>query len=149
MKELFENIKENKIIIGFFIFGLIVGGAIYLGFQKEPQKTEIFEREPSLSGQEDLCHIYFNQAQDYVGKFCIVEGRVDHVYLSKKGNIFLNFCKNYKTCPFVGVIFHNHAYKFPNPYQYAKKEVKIKGLIKTYYGRPEIIISDPSQIEIK
>jgi len=27
--------------------------------------------------------------------------------------------------------------------------VRIKGLIKTYQGRPEIIINDPKQIEIK
>jgi micrococcal nuclease len=41
------------------------------------------------------------------------------------------------------------SYFPPNPqdYYYGKK-VRIKGYIKEYQGSPEIILEDPSQIEI-
>jgi hypothetical protein len=84
-----------------------------------------------------------------VGEYACVAGRVDHVYTSKKGTIFINFCPDYKTCPFGAVIFGSDAYKFPNPNQYEGKTVEITGLIRSYQGRPEIALNDPGQIKIK
>jgi len=151
MEDFFKNLKENKIAIALVIVGLIIGGAIYIT-QKENLERENtqyeYEITSTTSSEEGDCHIHFTQAPKHIGEICIVEGKVDHVYISKKGNIFLDFCKNYKTCPFSGVIFKKDAAKF-DPEIYEGREVRIKGLIKTYQGRPEIIINDPKQIEIK
>jgi len=154
MKEFFE---KNKTFIGIIIAAFIIGGFIYLSkptptappttgkislpLTTEEQKKEI--KEPS-----SIC-IDFKEAGNYVGEYKCVTGRVDNVYTSAKGNIFLNFCPDYRTCPFSSVIFASDSYKFPNPKQYQGKIVEIRGLIKTYQGRAEIIINDPAQIKVK
>ncbi|MCD5396241.1 MAG: hypothetical protein LR000_01020 [Candidatus Pacebacteria bacterium] len=147
MGDFLKNLKENKIAIAFLIVGLIVGGAIYLN----QQKRDLSQKETSFSQNEtqnEKCEINFLQAPDFVGRFCRVKGKIDHIYISQKGNIFLNFCKDYKTCPFYGVIFKDDAPKF-EPEVYEGKIVTIEGLIKTYKGRAQIIINDSSQIEIE
>jgi hypothetical protein len=144
MINLEKFLKENKIAVAIILAGMIIGGAIYVSYKKEDQLHEVFETKRNTS----ICQIHFTQAPKYVGQFCEVEGMIDHIYISKKGNVFLNFCKDYKTCPFTGVIFKEDAPRFELS-QYEGKKVKIKGLIKTYKGRPEIIINDSEQIKIE
>ena len=148
MNDFLKNLKENKIAITFLIAGLIIGGAIYITQKKNLEEANIQYKITSSLKEKGDCQIHFSQAPKHIGEVCTVEGKIDHVYISKKGNIFLDFCKNYKTCPFSAVIFKNNASKF-EPTVYEGKRVRIKGLIKTYQGRPEIIINDPKQIEIE
>jgi micrococcal nuclease len=98
--------------------------------------------------QQTALRIDYNEASEHVGEYACVAGKVDHVYTSQKGTIFINFCPDYKNCPFGAVIFDSEAYKFPNPKQYEGKTVEITGLIRAYQGRPEIIIKDTGQINI-
>jgi len=93
--------------------------------------------------------IDYTEAPAHIGEHRCVTGRVNHVYTSPKGNIFLNFCADYQTCPFVGVIFSSEAYKFPGIQNYKGRTVEITGLLTSYKGRPEIIIDDPTQIEVR
>lgn len=157
MKELFE---KNKIFIGIIIAAFIIGGFIYLskpapttppitGEISAPLTTEEQKKETEeLSLPASQC-INFKESGNYVGEYKCVTGRVDNVYTSAKGNTFLNFCPDYKTCPFSSVIFSSDSYKFPSPKQYQGKIVEISGLIKTYQGRAEIILNDPNQIKVK
>ena len=90
------------------------------------------------------------QAGNYYGKEMIVEGKIADAYLSKTNTVFLNFEKTYPNQCFTGVIFSSDQYKFaesPEKY-YSNKTVRIRGEIKEYQGKPEIILDDPSQIEI-
>jgi micrococcal nuclease len=90
------------------------------------------------------------QARDYHGKEIIVEGKVADVYLSKTNTLFLNFEKPYPNQCFTGVIFSSNLYKFakdPENY-YLNKTVRIRGEIKEYRGKPEIILEKPDQIEV-
>jgi hypothetical protein len=154
MKEFFE---KNKTFIGIIIAAFIIGGFIYLS-KPTPTTTPTTGNIPSpLAGEEErketkeifsTC-IDFKKAGDYVGEYKCVTGKVDHVYISSKGNVFLNFCPDYRTCPFFAVIFASDSYKFSNPKQYQGKVVEISGVIKTYQGRAEIILNDPAQIKIK
>mgnify|MGYP001773873977 CR=1 FL=1 len=154
MKQFF---KENKTFIAIIIAAFIIGGFIYLS--KEPNKTPSIPEErtllpnietPEIRPQSLVSQcINFKEAENYIGEFKCVIGKVDNVYISSKGNIFLNFCPDYRTCPFSAVIFRSDSYKFSNPKQYEGKIVEIRGLIKTYKGRAEIIINDPNQIELK
>ena len=90
-------------------------------------------------------------AGKYLGKKMIVEGKVVDTYRHLKSNtVFLNFEKPYPNQCFTGVIFSSDLYKFvqnPEDY-YLNKTVRIVGEIKEYKGRPEIILKDPSQIEV-
>ncbi len=90
------------------------------------------------------------QAGNYYGKEVIVEGQIASTYRSKTNTVFLNFEKPYPNHCFTGVIFSSDQYKFveyPEKY-YSDKTVRIRGTIKEYKGKPEIILKDSSQIEV-
>ena len=90
-------------------------------------------------------------AGKYLGRELIVQGKIVDTHHDLKSNtVFLNFEKAYPNQCFTGVIFSSNLYKFvqkPENY-YLNKTVRIMGEIKEYQGRPEIILEDPSQIEI-
>ena len=151
MKQFFES---NKIFIGIIIAAFIIGGFIYLSHKPVstivlPNKKGVIENSTPVKSPKVLKCIDYTKASNYVGEYSCVRGKIDHVYTSRKGNNFLNFCASYKTCPFSAVIFSSDNYKFSNIKSYSKKTVEISGLIKTYKGRAEIIINDPSQIKVK
>jgi len=90
------------------------------------------------------------QAGNYYGKEVIVEAQIASTYRSKTNTVFLNFEKPYPNHCFTAVIFSSDQYKFveyPEKY-YSDKTVRIRGTIKEYKGKPEIILKDPSQIEV-
>lgn len=81
------------------------------------------------------------------GKVVIVEGIIASTYNSGKV-CFLNFHENYKKY-FTAVIFKSDFRKFNTPEDdYYLKKVRVKGMLKEYKGKPEIIVKNPSQIEI-
>ncbi len=90
------------------------------------------------------------QAENYNNKEVIVEGFVAEGHRSRKNNVFLNFQNPYPNQCFSAVIFYSDLYKFvQNPENfYEKKIVRVKGKIQQYQGKPEIILKDPSQIEV-
>lgn len=93
--------------------------------------------------------VFACNAGNYYGQELIVEGKVVSTYRSKTNTVFLNFEKAYPNQCFTGVIFSSDLYKFvesPEKY-YLNKTVRVKGIIKEYQGKPEIILKDPAQIE--
>lgn len=89
----------------------------------------------------------FHQATSHAGETGCVSGLVLRAYTSKAGNTFLDFCSDYKTCPFSSVIFASDRKKFGDLETLSGNRVEIRGLITTYNGRSEIIIHDPWQIQ--
>ncbi len=92
--------------------------------------------------------IPWQDAAKHYGEYTIVEGRIVATYNSGKA-CFLNFHPDYKHY-FTAVIFASDFSLFPESpenYYYGKK-VRLSGYIKEYQGGPEIILSDPGQIEI-
>lgn len=87
----------------------------------------------------------YTDAPNHVGEMASITGTVIEVYTAKSGVTFLDFCKSYKTCPFTAVIFSSSAQKFTD-IKSLTGPVIITGLIKSYQGKAEIIIDDPSQI---
>ena len=87
------------------------------------------------------------EASQHVGETQCVEGKIDHLYVSQKGTVFLSFCPSYKTCPFQAVIFHSDAGKFTDLQKLKGRLIQITGLVKTYQGKAEIIIHEPRQIK--
>lgn len=77
--------------------------------------------------------------------------KINDAYRGRKSNtVFLNFEKAYHNHCFTGVIFSSNLYKFvqkPENY-YLGKTVRMMGEVKEYQDRPEIILENPSQIEI-
>ena len=92
--------------------------------------------------------ISYTEAPNYIGQEVIVEGTVVRIGSSRKGTLFLNFCLDYRKCPFYAVIFASNASLFPNIRQYEGKKVQVRGTIQTYRNQAEIIINSPSQIRL-
>ena len=92
--------------------------------------------------------IQWNEAQKYYGQYVTVEGKIVATYNSGKA-CFLNFHPDYKK-HFTAVIFQSAFHRFPSApedYFYGKS-VQVTGNVKEYKGKPEIILTDPSQIKI-
>jgi micrococcal nuclease len=131
--------KENKIGCKWSSQGLI----------EEKERSE-FRWEKLTKELTGLKIIEACQAGNYYGEELIVEGKVVSTYRSKTNTVFLNFGEPYPKQCFTGVIFSSDQYKFvasPEKY-YSGKRVRIRGKIKEYQGKPEIILKDPSQIEV-
>ena len=92
--------------------------------------------------------ISWRNAAKHYGEHGTVEGTI--VATKNIGKVcFLNFDPDWKTT-FTAVIFAKRFSAFPpNPENYyLNKGVRVSGRIKEYKGKPEIILEDPSQIEI-
>ena len=90
--------------------------------------------------------IPYTQAARHVGEYAHVTGTLVSVYTSKSGVTYLDFCQNYKTCPFSGVIFSSDRARFSNLPSYIESSITISGKITSYQGKTEIILDDPSQL---
>ena len=75
-----------------------------------------------------------------------MRGTLVEAYTSASGTVFLDFCENYKTCSFSGVIFADDAKKFGDLSRYTGTTVTLTGKIASYENKAEIILSSPSQI---
>ena len=100
--------------------------------------------------------VSWENAGDYIGEHRTVEGTVVTTYYaetSKGKPTFLDFHDPYEGY-FKGLIWGNDRAKFveefpPDPETHFKdKRVQIRGFIESYKGTPEIILQDPSQIEV-
>lgn len=133
-----EIIEKNKLLIIAVIFTAIMGVFSYFNTPAVEEKEQ-----PTETGCATL-----EDAINFVGEEKCVVGNLDHIYISKKGTVFFDFCEDYKNCPFTAVVFASNTKKFDDFSKYEKETIKITGQIKTYQGKPEIIINDPEQIQI-
>jgi len=85
-------------------------------------------------------------AGSLVGQNGCVKGMVFHVYTSRTGNTFLDFCQDFRTCPFSSVIFTSDKSKFGDLESLVGRHVEIRGRVVPYEGHAEIIVRDPQQI---
>ena len=90
--------------------------------------------------------IDYTEAPKHIGEVAYVHATLMRAYTSKSGTVFLDFCKDYKTCPFSAVIFADDAKKFGDLSRYTGKTVTISGKISSYQGKAEIVLSSPSQL---
>lgn len=98
-------------------------------------------------GTDNGC-LDLHSAANHTGENSCVSGRVLRVFTSRSGNTFLDFCQDYRQCPFTSVIFASDRSRFGNLASLEGREVEIRGEITSYNGRAEIVIQDPSQIRL-
>jgi micrococcal nuclease len=92
--------------------------------------------------------VTWDLAGNYIGKTMSVEGKITRTHNSGKA-VFLNFHNNW-TRYFSLVIFGNSLHRFPEKPEefYLGRFVRVKGRIKMYRGRPEMVLNRPGQIEV-
>lgn len=91
--------------------------------------------------------IPIEKAPDKVGADLCVTGTVIDVVQSPTGTWFLDFCQDYRTCPFTVVVFPSELRDVGDVRLLKGKTIEIHGRIKLYKGRAEIILSDKRQLK--
>lgn len=104
--------------------------------------------EERLKTAQDKGVISWQDADRYYGQYKTVDGIIVKTNNTGKA-VFLNFHPNWKRY-FTAVIFERDFHLFPpNPERYyLNKHVRVKGIIKEYKGKPEIILTSPDQIRV-
>jgi hypothetical protein len=87
-----------------------------------------------------------SEAGKHVGDTACVSGKVLTVTESPNGAWFLNFCEDYRECPFTVVAFAKDLRDVGDVRTLAGKEIEIHGKIKDYQGRAEIILRERRQL---
>jgi len=112
--------------------------------------------------------VSWTAASNYVGETVAVEGVILYTYSSYSGTTFLDFHTNGNTNRNQIEVGRTYSFDFPYPGYfsgavfssdtgnfkcsisnfYLNKDVRITGMVQLFKGAPEIIISNPSQIEV-
>lgn len=97
----------------------------------------------SLSYSQDT--VSSKEAKNFIGEVKIVTGPVASIFVSNKGTVLINFDEVHPNSTFVGVI---KTVNSEIDYSNIKKGIllTISGKIIDYNGKPEIIITEQSQI---
>jgi len=105
------------------------------------------------SAYAQTAHLTAAEAKDHIGETATVCGKVVSARFAKdsKGQpTFLNLDEPYPNHIFTIVIWGSDKEKFGDILtKYSVKNVCVTGKITSYQGKPEIAVSDPSQIEIQ
>jgi hypothetical protein len=142
---------------------LVITGLLIVAFGLGVRVGSQFNRKPVMSAEEPFhvpsvrtpdapapsspppC-VDIRNAEPLEGKSGCVAGLVLRVYASRAGNTFLDFCQDYRDCPFTSVIFASDKTKFGDLDSLQGKRVEIRGDVVAFRGRAEIIIHDPQQV---
>lgn len=87
------------------------------------------------------------QAKDHVGEEATVRGQVFGVHITQKGDAFMNIGAAHPDAPFTAVCFGG-AIPAETLQGYDGKTVVIKGKIKDYKGKVEIVLDKAEQISV-
>lgn len=99
----------------------------------------------SILGRAGDC-IPIQEVRQHVGENVCVAGHVQRVKIGTQGVHFLDFCEDQMACPFSVVVFPSDLRDVGDVRRLAGRAIEIKGPIKLYDGRPEIILRHISQI---
>jgi hypothetical protein len=90
--------------------------------------------------------IPIGEAKNHIGETRCVTGKVVRVENGDRGVHYLDFCEDYRTCPFTVAVFPRDLKSVGDIRQLQGKEVEIHGLVKEYDGRAEVILQEARQL---
>jgi hypothetical protein len=99
---------------------------------------------PAAAAAKDCIGI--EEAPRHIGRNKCVAGTVKRVNRGQSGVTFINFCEDYKQCPFSAVVFPRDLRHVGDVSGLAGQRVEIEGKIRQYDGRPEIIVKRAAQL---
>ncbi|MGA9644082.1 MAG: hypothetical protein WBQ72_21980 [Terriglobales bacterium] len=85
-------------------------------------------------------------AAKHLGKTHCITGTVVRVEDGGHGVTFLDFCADYRSCPFTAIVFPGDLRKVGDVHQLQGRVVTIQGRIEEYDDRAEIILRHPQQL---
>lgn len=90
--------------------------------------------------------IPFDQARNHLDETQCITGKVIRVQEGDGGVHYLDYCEDYRLCSFTVVIFPHDLKKIGDVRQLAGKVVEIRGEVKEYDDRAEIILESAKQL---
>jgi len=90
--------------------------------------------------------IPFDQAHKHIGETQCITGKVVRVQAGTGGTHYLDFCDDYRLCSFSVVVFSHDLKNVGDVRQLAGKVVEIRGEVKEYDDRAEIILESRKQL---
>jgi hypothetical protein len=90
--------------------------------------------------------IPFDQARNHLDETQCITGKVIRVQEGDEGAQYLDFCEDYRLCSFTVVVFPYDLKKIGDVRQLAGKVVEIRGEVKEYDDRAEIVLENSKQL---
>jgi hypothetical protein len=90
--------------------------------------------------------IPFDQARNHLDETQCITGKVIRVQEGDGGVHYLDFCEDYRLCSFTVVIFPHDLKKIGDVRQLAGTVVEIRGEVKEYDDRAEIVLENSKQL---
>jgi hypothetical protein len=87
-----------------------------------------------------------HEAKQHVGETKCVTGKVLRVKVGAKGVHFVDFCEDQMSCPFTVVVFPHDLKDVGDVRRLAGRMIEIRGPVKLYNGRAEIVLTRVSQL---
>ena len=100
----------------------------------------------ALSALCSAACIPFDQARNHIGETQCVTGKVLRVEAGSSGVHYLDFCEDYRLCNFSVVVFSHDLRNIGDVRQLAGKLIEIRGEVKQYDDRAEIILESAKQL---
>lgn len=91
--------------------------------------------------------IPFDQARNHLGETQCVTGKVIRVKEGNRGVRFLDFCEDYRLCTFTVVVFPYDLKKIGDLRELTGKMIEIRGEVKDYDDRAEIVLENSKQLD--
>lgn len=88
----------------------------------------------------------FDKAAEHVGDTTCVKGTVVKVAQTAAGNFHLDFCADYRGCPFTVFVPARSVRNVGDVRQLEGKAIEINGKVQLYDSRAEIILKDVRQL---
>ena len=111
-----------------------------------PFRSSSSQPKSSSDNQEPQNCLTFAEAQKHVGKTNCVKGTVVRVEEGHNGVTFLDFCTDYRSCPFTVVVFRGDLNSVGDVRQLQGRDITIKGRIEEYDDRAEIVLRHAQQL---
>jgi len=90
--------------------------------------------------------IDYTEAPQHIGDIKCVTGTVVGVHETQSGTWFLNFCQDYRKCPFTAVVFARNIRDVGDVRVLNGKSIEVHGPIQQYHGQTEIILKEIRQL---
>lgn len=94
----------------------------------------------------DMPEYTSSEAGKHAGEKATVTGKVEDAHRAQGGSIFLNMGGKHPNEEFTVFIPAKHAEKFTDVEKYDGAVISVSGDIKMHEGKPEIVVTEPSQI---
>lgn len=88
----------------------------------------------------------FSEARDHIGATRCISGKVVRVQQGNGGVHFVDFCDDFRICPFTVVVFPSDLKQVGDIRRLAGRQIEIEGEVKGYDGRAEIVLKRISQL---